>query len=363
MGVASASGDDDSLKKCMEMKGQKNELEELRCYRDFAARQQRLTVSEDCSKPDKHEQNASINRDGSETPGQVDAKNGETSKESKAEKKPHGMPPKTLTEEWDTSATTLMPYKQNYILFYSLSSQTNNAPTSPNLRNRVLSPSPMDDRDMKFQLSMKGNLAAWDNKKQGLWFGYTQLSFWQVYDASNSRPFRENNYEPEFIYSYRFDPCEQKCNPNFALMPKIINIGAVHQSNGQSDPRSRSWNRVYLQAGLDNSEDGKSPNSRSLSVMLRLWKRINESPTDDDNPDITHYLGHGDIEARYSHDKMFTLSATGRVHSLQLDLAVPWFLWAQNVNMHIQYFTGYGESLIDYNQRHHTFGFGASFPF
>ena len=55
----------------------------------------------------------------------------------------------------------------------------------------------------------------------------------------------------------------------------------MHQSNGQSNPLSRSWNRVYLMTGmeLDNR----------WTVTGRLWKRLSESADSDDNPGISDY--------------------------------------------------------------------------
>jgi phospholipase A1 len=268
-----------------------------------------------------------------------------------------------LTQEWTPNNNPLTVYKQNYVLVYSHSTNPNDAPTSTNPQNQVLTPSPLDNRDLKFQLSMKHDLADF-NRYGSLWFGYTQLSFWQLYDASNSRPFRENNYEPELIYSIR---------PNdliapFGLFPSIINFGLVHQSNGQSTPRSRSWNRIYAQTGTEHNYG----NDRRLVVLLRLWQRIPEASVDDDNPDITNYLGRGDLELRYSQESHWEVSVIAKPRSLQIDLAAPWSAWklltmaspgAHNTNVHLQYFNGYGESLIDYNQQHETWGVGLSFPF
>ncbi|MDH2916178.1 MAG: phospholipase A [Gallionella sp.] len=268
-----------------------------------------------------------------------------------------------LEQEWAPSNATLVTHKLNYALIYAKSSQTNNAPGSPNPQNQVLTALPQDDRDMKVQLSMKHDLADFD-RYGSLWAGYTLLSFWQVYDESHSRPFRENNYEPELIYSI---------NPNqmfgeSRLNPSILNIGVVHQSNGQANPRSRSWNRIYVQTGIERN----FPGDRKLVVLVRGWKRISEDISTDDNPDITHYLGHGDIELRYSQNKYWEATLTLKSRSAQLDLAAPWTAWRlltlaspgkHNTNIHLHYFSGYGESLIDYNQRHDTWGVGLSFPF
>ena len=271
--------------------------------------------------------------------------------------------PRGLLNEWMPQNDLLNVYKLNYVLVYTRSSQPNDTPTSPNPINQVLTPTTLDERDLKFQFSVKHDLV--DNGKYGsLWFGYTQLSFWQLYDADHSRPFRENNYEPELIYSLR----PNDFLPDFKLSPGIFNIGLVHQSNGQSNPRSRSWNRVYIQPGIERSFGS----GRRIILLARLWKRIGEDAASDDNPDITDYLGHGDVELRYSLDGKWEATAIAKYRSFELNLAAPWesirllMLAApgeHNTNIHIQYFTGYGESLIDYNHRQTRWGIGMSFPF
>jgi len=270
---------------------------------------------------------------------------------------------KGLIQEWAPNNAPLNIYKQNYVLVYANSSAPNYSPTSPNPQNQVLTPVPQDQRDLKFQYSMKHDLADFD-RFGSLWFGYTQLSFWQLYDEKNSRPFRENNYEPELIYSVRPNDLFTKLDIN----PSIVNIGLLHQSNGQSKPRSRSWNRIYIQPGVEYNYG----NDRRLVILARLWKRIPEDLSADDNPDITHYLGNGDLELRYSLNSMWEASILARKHSFQLDLSAAWTAWRlltlaspgeHNTNIHLQYFSGYGESLIDYNQKHETWGVGLSFPF
>ncbi|MFA7400393.1 MAG: phospholipase A [Sideroxydans sp.] len=268
-----------------------------------------------------------------------------------------------LEQEWAPSNATLVTHKLNYALLYAKASQTNTTPTSPNPQNQVLVPQPQDPRDMKVQLSMKHDLADFD-RLGSLWVGYSLLSFWQVYDEAQSRPFRENNYEPELIYSLHPDELFGRSEFN----PGILNVGIVHQSNGQTSPRSRSWNRVYVQAGIEKNCAG----DRKVIVLLRGWERIPEDIASDDNPDIAHYLGHGDLELRYSQDNNWEATLMLKTRSVQLDLAAPWTAWRlltlaspgeHNTNIHLQYFSGYGESLIDYNHKHETWGFGLSFPF
>ena len=260
-----------------------------------------------------------------------------------------------IAEEWAPSDEPIRVYKQNYFLVYSYSSRPNNAPTSPNPANQVPYSYSLDSKEVKFQISLKAHLMG--EKKHALWFGYTQLSFWQAFDRKHSSPFRENDYEPELIYSFRPDDLSLA-----GVTACFLNFAFVHQSNGQSLPRSRNWNRVYAQVGLESDfgANGK------LALQPRWWQVTGGDANDDDNPDITHYFGRGEIEARYYY-RQGVLSGIARIHSVQWDLALPaprvLGILVQNANFHLQYFDGTGESLIDYNQRHRTFGFGISMPF
>jgi phospholipase A1/A2 len=252
-------------------------------------------------------------------------------------------------------------YRQSYVLF-TQTEQPNDQPTSPNPNNRVAAPGRLHRGEAKFQFSFKAPVVSKGllGAANSLWFGYTQQSYWQILDAANSRPFRESNYEPELIFSHRFAQPEA---PVYGLRPLFLNFGAVHQSNGQSEPRSRSWNRVYAQLGMV----GRLGDERSYALLARPWFRIRESPDSDDNPDVGRYLGHGDLELLFwSGRESFSLQA--RIRSLQADLSMPVPLIGgrrgnQSLQLHLQLFTGYGESLIDYNQRHTTFGLGFSVPY
>ncbi|MDE5591888.1 MAG: phospholipase A, partial [Helicobacter sp.] len=168
------------------------------------------------------------------------------------------------------------PNRSNYILPFNISSTRE---TSDGKRVEA-----------KFQISIKKRLAA-DLFFQNLdlYFAYTQQSFWQVYDGKNSRPFRESNYEPSLFMSY---PTRE----GYPLFFDRVNIGYVHQSNGGDLLKSRSWDRVFIE-GIASRGD--------FIIGLKAWYRIPESFLKDDNPDITKYLGNGELLMGYLYGKHF----------------------------------------------------------
>nr|WP_294867355.1 phospholipase A [uncultured Pseudogulbenkiania sp.] len=204
----------------------------------------------------------------------------------------------------------------------------------------------LDHTEVKFQLSFKSKI--WQNvlgTPADLWFGYTQQSHWQLYNKPQSSPFRETDYEPEVMVSLPVDWSV------LGWRVRLLGAGFVHQSNGQSDPLSRSWNRVYGMLGME-----RGP----LTLTARVWQRLPEPVESDDNPDILRYYGYGDLQAQYRWND-HTLAALARYNpssgkgALQLGWTFP---LAGRLRGYLQYFNGYGESLIDYNHRNQGIGFG-----
>jgi phospholipase A1 len=254
------------------------------------------------------------------------------------------------------SIDDVQPHRPTYILLGKWTNHANTEPSSPSPGHAVPAPIPWNDDELSFQLSFKAELVSrhdFDRPVLGLanvrlWFAYTQQSFWQVYNPRLSRPFRETNYEPEAILTFSTG------NPSDGW--KLLNLGAVHQSNGRSLPQSRSWNRLYAQGGW---EWGR------FSVLGRAWWRIPENSDKDDNPDIQDYLGRGDVLLRWGFDNDKSISVLLR-RSLSTGRGFVQLDWTSRklfgpARVYIQATSGYGESLIDYNFRQNTIGFGFAY--
>ena len=180
-----------------------------------------------------------------------------------------------------------------------------------------------------------------------VWFGYTQQSYWQVYNGKNSRPFRSSDYQPEIFLT---QPIKGNLPGNGSL--RLLGAGLVHESNGQSDPLSRSWNRIYAMAG---TEWGK------LTVIPRLWLIANE---ESDNPDIGDYMGYGDVRWLYPLNDQSTVGGVMRYNpstnkgAIQVDYAYP---LTGGMKAILQVFHGYGENIQDYNHKSTNVGIGIMF--
>jgi len=252
----------------------------------------------------------------------------------------------------------VQPHRPVYILLDRWTGNVNESPSSPAPGHSVTAPLDLSANELKFQLSFKSELVSSHDfggtflglNSARLWFAYTQQSHWQLYTPGASRPFRETDYEPEAILTLG--------TANEGDGWKLLNIGYVHQSNGRSQPESRSWNRIYAQGGWE---------WRRVAVLARAWARIPENSGRDDNPDIKDYVGRGDALVRWDMGGDYAASLLVR-HTLrmnpsraflELDLTTSPLLGA--ARGYIQLTSGYGESLIDYNFRQTTLGFGVVF--
>jgi len=233
----------------------------------------------------------------------------------------------------------ITPHNANYLIPISYTDSPNNE-ANPD--------SSQENTEVKFQLSGKLKIA--DNmigNNADLWAGYTQKVFWQLYDIDESSPFRETNYKPEFWVSFE---------TNFNLLGltnRFIDFGYVHESNGRSEPLSRSWDRLYLQFGLERGDFG---------LTFQPWYRFPEDPESDDNPDIVDFVGRAEFTAYYRiknqillavYRTNFDLDTSGG--SIELNWAFPIYKGLRGL---VQYHNGYGESLIDYNVKIQRIGLG-----
>lgn len=249
---------------------------------------------------------------------------------------------------------SLTAYKQNYFLPYSYAATEN--------PNYVAAGLHYEHEESKFQFSFRFPLTQNDLFVQGdgLDFGYTQQSFWQTYNTQQSEPFRESDYNPEIFYTM---PLTVRFRGGYS----DLRFGAEHQSNGLGVTNgvnlSRSWNRLY--AKLIYSKD-------NYVIAVRPWYRIpeskNTSPTDttgDDNPDIEKYMGYFDLTGALSYRKFeFSLLArnnlrtTNNYGAIELGMSFPLY---HRLRGYAQFFNGYGDSLIDYNQNITRYGIGILF--
>ena len=240
-------------------------------------------------------------------------------------------------------------YKPVYLLPAFWSSSPNTRPTS-SADGQELQMDGVDDIETKFQISFKTkaveNLFG-DNGD--IWMGYTQSSRWQVYNGDNSRPFRETNYEPEVLLVFR---------NSYSIggwKGRMAAVGINHQSNGRSDPMSRSWNRIMFNVGLDRED---------WAVTFRPWIRISDGD-DDDNPGIEDYMGRGDVTLVHVRgDQIFSLMARHSLRGGERSRGALQFDWGfpltSHLHGHLQLFSGYGESMLDYDHRANYVGFGIS---
>ena len=200
--------------------------------------------------------------------------------------------------------------------------------------------------ELEFQLGFKMKVVETAFElPMDVWFGYTQNSFWQAGNSAASSPFRETNYQPEVMLVTPLNASILGTNLKF------LNLGFTHQSNGQSSTLSRSWNRFYAQVGLE-----RGP----LSMTARVWKRVNESIEEDNNPDIADYLGHGELTGTYRMDgHEFSGMLRRNLHTKKGATQLGWaFPLAGPVKGYVNVFSGYGQSLIDYNYFQRSVGAG-----
>ena len=207
--------------------------------------------------------------------------------------------------------------------------------------------------DTKFQISFAyqllnndGPLATSVPALKGFNIAYTQTSLWDR-DGS-SAPFYDTTYRPEFFYAWKNVTHAQPAN----WIQLDLQGGLEHESNGKGGTDSRSLNFAYFQPRLTIGRD----DGLQLALQPRVWTYIGDLS---DNPDIADYIGYASLRTVVGWKRGLQLSALGQMGnganrgSVQLDLTYPTmrFFGSFSLYLDVQYFNGYGESLLGYNQK------------
>lgn len=223
-------------------------------------------------------------------------------------------------------------YKDNYFL---VGSTLGGKPTAMN-------------SDVKFQISLgirlTNNTLPWNTY---LFLMYTQKAFWNVFQES--MPMRDINFNPGIGLSRPFFVQDRYIGKLTLLLE--------HESNGKDGEASRSWNKVSL--------SGSALVNEWLMVHSKFWIPIVDGQN---NRDILKYSGiwqAGFVAMTPSKKLSLGVTLVKRAGwNLNFNTIVD-FIWRvsdkTNLNLLLQYYNGYGENMIDYNQFHSRLRVGIVF--
>ncbi|AHE54534.1 phospholipase A [Sphingomonas sanxanigenens] len=214
-----------------------------------------------------------------------------------------------------------------------------------------------EDSELRVQLSFKYQVLGRTRKdpdfpawSDGLYLGFTQKILWNL---ESDADFRDSNYMPELFFR----------TPAMALGSNGaagLQLGVLHESNGRSGGFSRSLNSVYVApTAMWNLGNGYSVTAAPRLTFLFGGKA--------GNPDIRAYRGVTGLDFQIGKDDGLKLATHGRYNisngrgALETELSYPLseiFGGGPEFYLFVQNFTGYGESLIDYDRRMTRLRFG-----
>ena len=202
--------------------------------------------------------------------------------------------------------------------------------------------------DGRMQLSFKYQVF----EETPVYLAYTNIVLWDVF--ADSGPYRDIEFLPELFYRFdrRIEGVEH------------LDLGWIHRSNGQDGLDSRSWDRLFARADLDRSFAGRPAR---LSPRLQL-----PIATGGENEDIADYHGFWEVDLwvhRLLDPEERGLSLHLRLvsgedgvpfdrGSFTAGLAYDFGVRRFQPKLYAEYFKGYGNSLLEYDQSEELLRFG-----
>ena len=248
------------------------------------------------------------------------------------------------TKATEEMGFVITPYKPNYVLV-GYNPDPNEAPWQEAFPDEDIE---LDAAEIKFQISFMVPIVRNIIKDNGhMYIAYTNRSFWQAFNQEESLPFRETNHEPELWFQF-----ENKWKI-LGFTNRLNSFGFVHQSNGRNEPISRSWNRLFATFIFER---------KNVALSIKPWIIVGDKIG---NEDIQDYMGNVELRGAYKwRQHTFSLLLRNNIQSgfskgtFQTDWSFPLY---GRIRGYVQYFNGYGESMIDYNVHTNTLGLGFQF--
>jgi phospholipase A1 len=264
-----------------------------------------------------------------------------------------------LTKFWELDSDSrrgtfvVRTYEPNFLLPVHYTSNINQSPASPTHPDGGTFRS-YRRTEAELQLSLRAKVVEdFLLPDAAVWVAYTQQSIWQLWNGQDSSPFRSSDYEPEAMYVV---PIPEKVGDlGGGWRWRMAIAGIAHESNGQADPLSRSWNRLYLGTAFTHDD---------IALQARYNYRLRENGVND-NPRIAHYIGSTELTASWLPGET-TMQLTGRTSFDSLRRGSLKFEWTRPVfaakpdglRWYVQLFSGYGETMLDYNHHQNSVGLG-----
>ena len=187
--------------------------------------------------------------------------------------------------------------------------------------------------------------------RAGLYFGYTQRMFWDL--SQESIPIYDITFSPE-LFVRAVSPGSTSVGA-----PMLgIQAGVRHQSNGEDGADSRSFNTLYVEPSVGFGLG----NGWTLTAAPRLWAYVGSK---EGNERIARYRGYTGLtlDLKQTDGLGIRTYLQGNIEggrgSAEVDVSYSLRRWTGlNLYLYSQLYTGYGEALIDYDERNTRLRFG-----
>lgn len=199
--------------------------------------------------------------------------------------------------------------------------------------------------DAKFQVSIRQRLT---NSilpfKTHLYLTYTQKAFWDIFQESF--PFRDLNFNPAIGIG-------RPLVSDNRLMG-MVSLDIEHESNGKDGEASRSWNKITFGSIITFNDN--------WALQAKAWIPIVDG---ENNKHLTSYSGLGLValnymsaKSKYNANCVITKRAGAFFDAnILLNFSVRLFS-DDNQYLFVEYYNGYGESMLDFKQYRQRIRFG-----